>query len=100
MQDQKAQMQMQRDMEKAIELFCCKTKLKADDEREDTIQFIVYKLEDRDKLARTMAFNTPATVLTPPPKEAEQALSNYIADKYRPARRKRAVKEIECASVV
>ena len=44
MQDQKAQLEIRLNMEKSIEQFCCKMKLKAD-EREDTIQFVVYKID-------------------------------------------------------
>jgi hypothetical protein len=63
MQDQKAEMAVRQQMEQAIEQFCSSMKLKAD-EREDTIQFIVCKLDDRGELAGTLAFNSPPTVLT------------------------------------
>jgi hypothetical protein len=63
MQNQKAKMDVRRQLEKTIEQFCFRMKLKAD-ERADTLQFIADELEERDKLARTLAFNSPATVLT------------------------------------
>lgn len=37
---------------------------------------------------------------TKPPREAEQALSNYIAQKYQPERRRRDIEEIDCADVL
>jgi integrase len=37
---------------------------------------------------------------TKPPKEAEQALSEYIARKYQPERRKRDIDDIDCADVL
>ena len=37
---------------------------------------------------------------TKPPREAEQALSDYIAKKYQPARRRRDIEEIDCADVL
>jgi len=37
---------------------------------------------------------------TKPPREAEQALSDYIAKKYQPERRRRDIEEIDCADVL
>src|SRR5690242_17552474 len=37
---------------------------------------------------------------TKPPQEAEQALADYIAQKYRPERRRRDIEEIYCADVL
>jgi hypothetical protein len=37
---------------------------------------------------------------TKPPPEAEQALAEYIARKYQPARRHRDIEEIDCADVL
>jgi hypothetical protein len=37
---------------------------------------------------------------TKPPREAEQALSDYIARKYQPERRRRDIEEIDCADVL
>src|ERR1700748_1540353 len=37
---------------------------------------------------------------TKPPREAEQALAEYIAQKYRPERRRRTIDEIYCADVL
>ena len=37
---------------------------------------------------------------TKPPREAEQALSDYIASKYQPERRRRDIEEIDCADVL
>lgn len=37
---------------------------------------------------------------TKPPREAEQALSDYIANKYQPERRRRDIEEIDCADVL
>jgi integrase len=37
---------------------------------------------------------------TKPPPEAERALSDYIAKKYRPERRRRDIEEIDCADVL
>jgi hypothetical protein len=37
---------------------------------------------------------------TKPPKEAEQALSDYIAKKYQPERHRRDIGEIDCADVL
>jgi hypothetical protein len=62
MQDTKVEMEIRREMEQAIEQFCRNIKLKAD-EREKTIQFIASELDDRDNLARTLAWKSPATVL-------------------------------------
>ncbi|HKF95994.1 MAG TPA: hypothetical protein VKB96_15655 [Gammaproteobacteria bacterium] len=35
-----------------------------------------------------------------PPREAEQALSEYVANKYRPERRTRDIEAIDCADVL
>ena len=35
-----------------------------------------------------------------PPREAEQALAEYIAQKYQPARQRRDIEEIDCADVL
>jgi hypothetical protein len=37
---------------------------------------------------------------TKPPREAEQVLSDYIARKYQPERRRRDIEEIDCADVL
>ncbi len=37
---------------------------------------------------------------TKPPREAEQALADYIAQKYQPARQRRDIEEIDCADVL
>jgi hypothetical protein len=37
---------------------------------------------------------------TKPPREAEQALADYIATKYQPARQRRDIEEIDCADVL
>lgn len=37
---------------------------------------------------------------TEPPREAEQALADYIAQKYQPERRRQDIEDIDCADVL
>jgi hypothetical protein len=48
----------------------------------------------------TSGSNPSFSTETKPPKEAEQALSEYIAKKYRPDRRIRDIEDIDCADVL
>jgi acyl-CoA reductase-like NAD-dependent aldehyde dehydrogenase len=62
MQEEKAEKEVRREIELAIRQFCRNMKLKAD-ERSDTIQFIADALDEKDKLARTLALSSSATAL-------------------------------------
>jgi hypothetical protein len=77
MQDQKVELDVRRQLEQAIEQFCSKMNLKAD-EREDAIQFIVCELDDRDKLPRTVAFSSPARVSTDA--DIRNMVAEYLAE--------------------
>jgi hypothetical protein len=63
MHEQRSEIEARKQMEETIRQFCQRMNLKAD-EREATLQFIADELDDRDMLARTVAFNSAVTVLT------------------------------------
>jgi integrase len=58
----------------------------------------VWIIKDGGKHIATGCVAGPAE--TKPPREAEQALSDYIAKKYQPERRRRDIEEIDCADVL
>lgn len=58
----------------------------------------VWIIKDRGKNIATGCVASPTE--TKPSREAEQALSAYIAKKYQPARRRRDIEEIDCADVL
>jgi integrase len=58
----------------------------------------VWIIKDGGKHIATGCIASPTE--TKPPREAEQALSDYIAKKYQPERRRRDIEEIDCADVL
>jgi len=58
----------------------------------------VWIIKDGGKHIATGCIASPSE--TKPPREAEQALSDYIAKKYQPERRRRDIEEIDCADVL
>lgn len=58
----------------------------------------VWIIKDGGKHISTGCVASPAE--TKPPQEAQQALSDYIAKKYKPERRKRDIEEIYCADIL
>ncbi|MBK3664901.1 site-specific integrase [Bradyrhizobium diazoefficiens] len=58
----------------------------------------VWIIKDGGKHIATGCVASPGD--TAPPKEAQQALSEYIATKYRPERRHRDIEDIDCADVL
>jgi hypothetical protein len=58
----------------------------------------VWIIKDGGKHIATGCLAGPAE--TKPRREAEQALSNYIAQKYQPKRHRRDIEEIDCADVL
>src|SRR5882724_12963508 len=58
----------------------------------------VWIIKDGGKHIATGCLAGPSE--TKPPREAEQALSDYIAKKYQPERRRRDIEEIDCADVL
>ena len=63
-----------------------------------TVATAVWVIKDSGRHIATGCLACPAE--TKPPREAEQALSEYIAGKYQPARRKRDIDDIDCADVL
>lgn len=63
-----------------------------------TVAAPVWIIKDSGRHISTGCVASPTE--TKPPKEAEQALSEYIAKKYRPERRRRDIDDIDCADVL
>lgn len=58
----------------------------------------VWIIKDGDRHIGTGCVAGPSE--TKPPAEAEQALANYIAQKYQPERRRQDIEDIDCADVL
>jgi hypothetical protein len=58
----------------------------------------VWIIKDGDRHIATGCL--AGTVGTRPPKQAEQALADYIAQKYQPEHRRRDIDDIDCADVL
>jgi hypothetical protein len=58
----------------------------------------VWIIKDGDRHIATGCVASPTE--TKPPREAEQALADYIARKYQPERRRQDIDEIDCADVL
>ena len=63
-----------------------------------TVAAPVWIIKDSGRHISTGCVASPTE--TKPPREAEQALSEYIAKKYRPERRRRDIDDIDCADVL
>jgi hypothetical protein len=74
-QDDKLQRQVRRDMEKALEQFCCKMKLNTG-KRDEIIDFVIFRIEERDNLAKTLSFNSPSAALSDA--EMRQMVVEYL----------------------
>ena len=55
-------------------------------------------IKDGDRHIATGCVASPSE--TKPPREAEQALADYIAQKYQPERRRQDIEDIDCADVL
>jgi integrase len=73
-------------------------KRKARCRRGKLIAQAVWIIKDGDRHIATGCIASPAE--TKPPAEAEQALANYIAQKYQPERNRRDIEDIDCADVL
>src|SRR5271155_2708502 len=58
----------------------------------------IWIIKDGDRHIATGCLAGPSQ--TRPPREAEQALSDYIAKKYQPERNRRDIDDIDCADVL
>ena len=58
----------------------------------------VWIIKDGDRHIATGCVASPSE--TKPPREAEQALADYIAEKYQPERRRQDIEDIDCADVL
>ncbi|WP_316194495.1 site-specific integrase [Bradyrhizobium sp. SZCCHNRI3052] len=58
----------------------------------------VWIIKDGDRHIATGCVASPTE--TKPPREAEQALADYIAEKYQPERRRQDIEDIDCADVL
>jgi hypothetical protein len=58
----------------------------------------VWIIKDGARHIATGSLASPSE--TKPPREAEQALADYIARKYQPERRRRDIEDIDCADVL
>jgi hypothetical protein len=73
-------------------------KRKARYRRGKLVHQAVWIIKDGDRHIATGCVASPSE--TKPPTEAEQALANYIAQKYQPERRRQDIEDIDCADVL